>query len=144
MIRVSQARRIAIGADRAWRMISTAELRDLVVGTFVESVRLEGDGGPGTIITVKTKTGVELKERIDGIDHDEREFSYSVVDSGSLSYAYYRSIMRVQPAGDDCIISTRCEFICVNGTEEQVTANWHASNAKKFDLIEEFFRGTQG
>lgn len=139
MIKVYSARRIQASADRVWKMISTSELRDLVVGTYVDSVNVEGDGGAGSVITVKTKIGVVLKERIDKIDHEEREFGYSVVDSGTLSYAYYRSIMKVQPAGDHSILSTRCEFITEDGKEEHAAEGWYASNAKKFDLIENFF-----
>lgn len=141
MIHVSSAKRIPVSAERLWRMISSSELRDFVVGTFVESVEVSGDGGPGSLITVTSKVGITLTERIDDIDDVEREFSYSVVDSGALNYAYYKATMRVQPCGQsDSLLSARCRFIAEDGKEEVTRDAWYASNSKKFDLIADYFK----
>lgn len=144
MITVSAAKRIPASADRLWRMISTAELRDNIASAYLDGVDVEGEG-VGAVLTIRMKSGVTLKERIDRLDPVEREFGYSVVDSGPLNYAYYTSIMRVQPCGpDESLISVRCNFIVEDGRQEETTAAWYANNENRFNLIYEFFKSGQG
>lgn len=138
MIFVSQAVRIPSPADRLWRMISTSELRDAVSGSFIDNVQVEGEG-VGTVLTVTLKSGAVIKERIDKIDHVEREFGFSIVDSGPASYAVYRQVIRVQPCGpDESILSARCEFLVEDGKEETVRDAWFVNNTAKFDFIRDY------
>ncbi|MNT01984.1 Polyketide cyclase / dehydrase and lipid transport [compost metagenome] len=138
MISLSTARRIAVPADRVWRMISTDEVRNFVLGKYIESIEVENDG-PGGILTVTTKAGAVVKERIDDYDHAEREFSYSIVDSGPRNYAYFRGVLRVQPCGpNESMLSERCRFITESGKEDETREAWLAGSKGKLNLIAEY------
>lgn len=138
MISLSTARRIAVSAERVWAMISTSEIRDFVTGTYIQGVSVEGDG-PGAILTITMNSGVVLKERIDGLDPVEREYSYSVVDSGPLDYAYCTGTMRVQPCGpNESILSARSSFIVVDGAEDRARDAWYTNNRTKLKMIADY------
>jgi hypothetical protein len=137
MIEVEVAKRIDAPADRVWRMISGSELRDCVKNSYIESIKVEGEGA-GTILTTTFKGGGVIEERIVKLDPVEREYTYCVTDSGFLKYAYYVATMRCQPAGPkQTLLSIRCQFIAESGFEEETKQAWYASNSSKCDLIAE-------
>jgi hypothetical protein len=137
MIEVEIAKRIDAPADRVWRMISGSELRDCVKNSYIEKIDVKGEG-VGTILTTTFKGGGTIGERIEKLDPVEREYTYSVTDSGFLRYAYYEATMRCQPAGPkQTLLSIRCRFIAETGYEEETTKAWYASNSAKCDLIAE-------
>jgi hypothetical protein len=137
MIEVAIAKRIPAPADRVWKMISGSELRDCVKNSYIESIDVKGEG-VGTILTTTFKGGGTIGERIEKLDPVEREYTYSVTDSGFLKYAFYEATMRCQPAGPgETLLSIRCRFIAETGFEEETKKAWYASNASKCDLIAE-------
>ncbi len=139
MIELSVAKRVPAEADKVFAFISGQGIRDLVVGKYVESVVPVGEG-PGCILTTTLNGGIRIIERIDSIDVAEREFNFSVIDSGPMTYGYYRGTMRVQPAGPgSSIMSCHVKFICESGTEEKTSEGWVASNLNKCGLVATYF-----
>lgn len=140
MIRLELAKRIKAPADDVWKLISGSELRNLALGDYVESIVGDGPEGVGCVFTTTLKNGVRIRERIEGIDNVERELTYRVIDSGPMTYAYHRAVMRVQPCGDnECLYSTWCDAIVETGTEEKTKEAWLATNTQKAQMIADYF-----
>ena len=103
-LQCSETVRIAAAADAVWAVVG--DLASLVPGGgMVERIDLAGEGA-GAIRTFHLPGGATVVERIESHDPAHRRYSYRILDSGPLPFAYYVGAAEVNADGPEaCILS---------------------------------------
>ncbi|GJM95472.1 hypothetical protein PR202_ga12210 [Eleusine coracana subsp. coracana] len=111
---------VAMPADRLWKIAFT-EFNPLLLpkacAGFIESVEVEGDGGPGTVTTMKFTAAVEdakvFKTRVVATDHAARVVRSEVLEGGKVSSQLSSEMteMKVEPAGEAaCVVKITVQY----------------------------------
>ncbi|TVU49854.1 hypothetical protein EJB05_01193 [Eragrostis curvula] len=111
---------VAISADRLWKVAFTNWKSDLVTKAcvgFIDAVDIAGDGGPGTVTTMKLNPAVPdatvFKTRVVAKDDAARVVKTEVLEGGKVSAQLKSETteMKVEAAGDGaCVVKVTVEY----------------------------------
>ncbi|KAF0887788.1 hypothetical protein E2562_004011 [Oryza meyeriana var. granulata] len=79
----SDERAVSVSAERLWKVILDVPAMAKVCAGFVDAVEVEGDGGPGTINTLKLNPGSIYKTRLVACDNTSYVMKSEVVEAQS-------------------------------------------------------------
>ncbi|TVU49856.1 hypothetical protein EJB05_01195 [Eragrostis curvula] len=111
---------VAIPADRLWKVVFTNTKSDLLTKAcvgFIDAVDIDGDGGPGSVTTMKANPAVPdikvLKTRVLAKDDAARVVKTEVIEGGKVS-AQLKSetaVMKVEAAGAGaCVVKVTVDY----------------------------------
>ena len=115
MTEVHRSDVVGAPADRVWRIVR--DFNALPVWTpFVADSRIEG-GGPsdriGCVRNFRLRDGGTIRERLIGLDDEERVQTYSILES-DMAVENYRATLRLMPITDGgrTFAEWRADFDC--------------------------------
>jgi carbon monoxide dehydrogenase subunit G len=93
-------------ADDVW--LAMRDYGDLSWTEGIEEVVVEGEG-VGMLRKVRIDGSSDwILERLTARDDEAKTFSYAIEGDGMSGFSNYQAHVRVEPAGDDCIIHWQC------------------------------------
>ncbi|TVU49857.1 hypothetical protein EJB05_01196 [Eragrostis curvula] len=111
---------VTISADRFWKAAFTNAKSDLLIKAcvgFIDAVDIDGDGGPGTVTTMKANPAVPdmkvLKTRVVAKDETARVVKTEVLEGGKVTAQLKSETaeMKVEAAGDGaCVVKVTVEY----------------------------------
>lgn len=112
---VEVGRRIKAGARDAWELVGDFAGSELTRG-YVARVERRGHGvGSLRLYHLEPHVGTGVvTEMLEEQDDTRMILRYSMPDNGSLPWTQYSGCIRVQAAGDDCVVLLRTQFIPID------------------------------
>ena len=137
MAKVSMQSAVNMGADELWKLIgqfnALPDWHPAVITSKLE------DGGK--VRRLSLFGGVEIVERLEKIDHNDRLYRYSIV-SGSLPVANYTATLRVKDDGaGKATVEWSSEFDPKGASESEATTAIQDVYKMGFDNLRKMFGG---
>lgn len=60
-VSISDERAVSVSAERVWKVFSDAPAMPKVCAGFIDAIEVEGDGGAGTVTTMKLNPGMSSR-----------------------------------------------------------------------------------
>ena len=116
---------LAVSADRMWKVACSAEALQKACAGFFDAVDMEGDGGPGSVITLTlsaaaaaTAGGGVMRSRVVARDDATRVLRSEVLEGGKVSAQLKSQVteVKLEAAGDGaCVAKFSVEYEMLDG-----------------------------